>query len=270
MIAEFRRRIYQLSTVIIEFYYKAPRPLVIPPTAHFARTAPFVDLIKDTPVNQLVANSEFQDLASHIPGITASWRESADKRLLDLLPYKSTSRDRKGKGKKIGTSRLELATSFFKCHLCRESISYPRILMHRHRRGDDSEEQGSEVDTDEEVDSIESKGEDEGKYSPGRQVNVDSVWNKMSSWYRTEWDEDHHQVTFDDEASGSAQVIVAACGEDPDRVTSDRMNNIGARVECLRCAKKGRNRKRHNMNWITAVNIIFSQAPNRVIAEISY
>lgn len=37
------------------------------------------------------------------------------------------------------------------------------------------------------------------------------------------------QVIFDDKASGFAQVIVRACGEDSDVVTFDRMNEIDAK-----------------------------------------
>ena len=70
-------------------------------------------------------------------------------------------------------------------------------------------------------------------------ADVDSVWNQMSFWYGTEWNEGNNRVTFDSEASGFAQVIVQACGKDPNKATFDEMNNIDARVECLRCFRKG-------------------------------
>ena len=90
--------------------------------------------------------------------------------------------------------------------------------------------------------------ESEDDENPPQNV-VDSVWSKMSSWYGADWNEGDDQVTFDDEASGFAQVIVKVCEEDPDMVTLDRMNEIDARVECLRC----RGRKKLVMNWTTAV-----------------
>ena len=87
-------------------------------------------------------------------------------------------------------------------------------------------------------------------------ADVDSVWNQMSFWYGTEWNEGNNHVTFDSEASGFARVIVQACGKDPDKAEFDEMNDIDARVERLRCSKKDRNSKRLVMNWTTAV-IIF-------------
>jgi len=54
-----------------------------------------------------MTDSEIQDPMPHVSGIT-SWRESADKCLLDLLPQKLTSRAAR-KGKETSTRRLELA-----------------------------------------------------------------------------------------------------------------------------------------------------------------
>lgn len=59
---------------------------------------------------------------------------------------------------------------------------------------------------------------------------VDIVWDKTSYWYARDWNEGN-DITFDEEASGFARVIVKVCGEDPDKVTSDQMKEIDARVE---------------------------------------
>ena len=197
----------------------------------------------DTLTSESECDNKLQSLTSYLPDITASWRESADEHLLDLLPQKATSSTtKKGKAKSKSMSNcLELATTFFNCQWCREPISYPRILMHyciRLRRRIGPEGDDGEEDLDEEVEFEDRKL---------------AVWNKMSFWYGTDWNESKDQVTFDDEASGFARVIVKACGEDPDTVTSDRMKEIDARVECLRCAKEGRYASRLVMNWTTAV-----------------
>jgi len=136
-----------------------------------------------------------------------------------------------------------------------------QCLRDRPRPLDDPEEEesGDDVDTDEDERDDEDEREDgegegeECKHLPMQkkphQNVVDSVWSKMSSWYGADWNEGDDEVTFDDEASGFAQVIVKVCGEDPDMVTFDRMNEIDARIECLRC----RGRKKLVMNGTTAI-----------------
>ena len=233
-----------VDTFYSQVYSESYKSCVFPPIVHLARKPPFADLIMDRYTSAYI--SKLQNLTSYIPDITASWRESADEHLLDLLPQNSTSSStRKGKGKSKSISGcLELATSFFNCHWCREPISYPRILMHHclrlRRLVDPEEDDNSEEDLDQEVKIKDRKL---------------AVWNKLSFWYGADWNESivNDQVTFDDEASGFARVFVKACGEDPDTVTSDRMKEIDARVECLRCAKEGRHASRLVMNWTTAV-----------------
>jgi hypothetical protein len=224
----FRQRINELSQTVAEFYSMAPKPLVIPPIVHFAKKPPFVDIIKNM---HTYSRPRAQNLAPQISGITASWRESADNCLLHLMPqtYK------KGKGKKLSAHHLKLATSFFKCHWCQEPISYPGILKHgcliaTERMDNPDKDEGQHVDSD-----------------------VNSIWDQMKFWYGTEWNERNNEITFDGEASGFAQAIVKACGKAPNKTTFDEMNHIDARVECLRCFKKGPNSKRLVMNWTRAV-----------------
>lgn len=236
VVDKFIARFWQLSRIASRSY-----PKVFPPIAHLVRTPPFIDLIKNTVISEQITDRELEGLTPHIADITASWRESADQCLLDLLPQ---LRSRKGKGKQISTRSLELATSFFKCYWCTEPISYPRILMHECLRVRSETEDADEEDTDEEDEKIE-------EFS---QNIVDSVWAQMPFWFGTGWNEGNDEITFDDEASGFARVIVKACGQNPDKVTFDQMNEIDARVECLRCSNSGgRNRKRLVMNWTTAV-----------------
>lgn len=161
-----------------------PEPCIFSPIIRFARSPPFVDLIKDIDLERMTL--PFDDLKVKflqtpvsvtprgIPGIIASWKESADESLLALLAQRSISKStRKGK-ERATNSRLELATSFFNCRWCREPISYPRILMHhcvRQRRLLDPEdgEDGLDIDID-----IDIEVEDEFKKL------VDIVWERTS------------------------------------------------------------------------------------------
>ena len=228
LIKKFRMHIHQFSQIPTKSYFNI-KPLIIFPILHFAGRPPFVNSIK------YQQGLDVQNFTPQIIGIIASWRESADNCLLDLFPQKSISSTRKG----INTSHLKLATLFFKCYRCQEPILYPWVLMHRCLQDKVLDKEESDKDKAKHVDA-----------------DVDSIWNQMSFWYGTECNEDNHQVIFDDEASGFAQVIMQAFGRDPGKAKSDEMNNIDARVKCLRCSKKGLNSKRLVMNWTTAA-IIF-------------
>lgn len=49
------------------------------------------------------------------------------------------------------------------------------------------------------------------------------------------------------------------CGEDPDKVTAEQMEEIDVRVECLRCIKAGKleNGGRLVMNWTDGGKTLF-------------
>ncbi|KAF8163575.1 hypothetical protein B0H34DRAFT_695953 [Crassisporium funariophilum] len=258
----FRKRLDQLNTSILQFTSDMPQPRILPTVLDFARSAPFCELLKNTAIEEELDAKILENLIPNAVELIVSWRESADELLLGLLP-KPTGRSRKARR---DTSQLGLATTFFKCHWCTEPISYPRILMHNCLRGrrsdpsievgeDDSEEQdGSEGEDEGDADP---ENEDEGSSSkeqeaPSYKVNTESVWNKVSSWYGGAWNEGNDQVTHDQEASSCAKVIIKVCGEDPETTTYARMDEIDARLECVRCGLKSK-ASRLVMNWTTAI-----------------
>lgn len=61
---------------------------------------------------------------AQLPGFITEWRQKTDQYLASLIPRSRQQR------RNDNASSLELATSFFKCRMCTEPISYPRILMH--------------------------------------------------------------------------------------------------------------------------------------------
>lgn len=233
MIKRFKLHIEKLSELInSEFNSKMVKPMVIPPIVHFARAPLFAYHIMTYCYQQTCWAAFPWSLAYLISEITSSWRASADDCLLQLIP-KSTVGAKNGQK----THRLELATSFFKCHWCQETISYPRVLMHECLR------------------THKALSEDTLEVNNADALGVSTVWNQMSVWYDGAGWNEGDKVSFDTEASGFARVIVKACGKDPNKATFDEMNDMDARVECLTCSGKGRgNLKRLVMNWTTAVS----------------
>ncbi|KAF8211878.1 hypothetical protein K438DRAFT_1805505 [Mycena galopus ATCC 62051] len=140
------------------------------------------------------------DLLAHLSEQTDEWRNSNINLLLELLPSGST----KGK-KKLDAHTLDLCTTFFRCHSCREPISYPRILNHACLK------KGQEP-------------EDEEDY-------LLEIFQKNEA----PWIHGHKGIAFDAEASNIMAMLIRLCGQDPKTVTTAAMDELDSRFECPRC-----------------------------------
>lgn len=127
------------------------------------------------------------------------------------------------------------------------------------QEGDDGKVD-SDSGSDDEVEAIEAEDDNEHqtRNTINNEVTVDSVWNKMSSWFGSDWNEGNDQIFVDEEATNFAKTIVEACGEDPNTTTFTRMEELDARLECLRCTAKSKAKTRNRlvMNWTTAVSFL--------------
>ncbi|KAJ7087753.1 hypothetical protein C8R44DRAFT_26521 [Mycena epipterygia] len=154
--------------------------------------------ILEFPSDTIITKKHFVELLANLPGQTDQWRKSNTELLLKLLP--------KQKGnKKLDTSRLDLCTTFFRCHSCREPISYPRILSHACLlKGPEKSE--------EEVDVL------------------------FQACRQAPWVHGQETIVFDTEASDITTMLIKMCGRDPKIMTSSAMDELDSRFECLRCA----------------------------------
>lgn len=242
--------------------------LIVPHTSYIAALEPFKTLLKTLPFEERFTEEQMSVLATPdvILQITEAWRREADISLLGLLskPLPASADEA------IDRTSLELATTFFKCNWCTEPINYPRILMHRCLRDrrckdpdeDDQEDDKGKVDSgsDDEVEAIEADDDNKPQThnTMRNEVTVDSVWTKMSSWFGSGWNEGNDQIFVDEEATNFAKTIVEACGEDPNTTTFIRMEELDARLECVRCTAKSKAKTRNRlvMNWTTAVSLL--------------
>ncbi|KAL1748602.1 hypothetical protein HDZ31DRAFT_29052 [Schizophyllum fasciatum] len=130
----------------------------------------------------------------------------------------------KGKGKH---DRLFLATTYFKCFRCREPMPYPRIAVHHCLRICKAETETDEADT---------------------AITISSMLRAMG--FGPPFYHGGDQVTFDEEASEHAKVLVRACGKDPKTTTFADMEALDARLECVACKPK---KMREAMRWRSAL-----------------
>lgn len=268
------RLIHMEETVIRDSYKTLKKPYIVAHSSNLARREPFQSLIRDTPIDQNINAAHLTELAAHIPEMNRLWRAEADAFLLGLLSG-SSEHSRLSPDGEVDRTPLERAITFFNCCHCSEPITYPRVLMHgclrnRLNHSDtyaaaaeeflETKAEQEEADSDEEPgdapsETLADKATQTAKYNmpEGTPTNV---WNKMSSYFGSDWNEGNDQISVDDEASGFARVIVKACGVDPDTTSFERMRELDARVECVRCSEKMKNKLRSRlvMNWTTAVS----------------
>ena len=204
-----------------------------------------------------ISKEDFKNAKPQLRNLITSWKEETDHYLAALIPQPS------GKGKEkesrnSKTSVLELATTFFKCDWCTEPISYPRILMHScliedQEKAEDEEEDECDM---EDLEVADARGPRAPR--PPKKITFNTVFPTLSECYSLGMCAGKEGVTFAEEASNVARDIIMACGQDPMTVTYTAMEEMDARLECLRCsramqAKQKAKSARLVMKWPMAV-----------------
>lgn len=208
------------------------RPRIVPTAFHVASCAPFYSMMMkygETPVSTVLSH------VAHLPALIADWRENTDQYLAGLIPNGSRN-----------TNSLALAKCFFRCDMCTEPISYPRILMHHcflrpsgvnHKK------------------RIKRKGKDEnvGPREPRafRVIDANTVFPSLSETFAEGMHENRAGVAFHTVASNLARRIIMGSRENPDTITYLEMDQKDLRVECLLCSSR---RSRLVMRWTIAVS----------------
>lgn len=170
-------------------------------------------------------------ISSTFKSFADSWNQDREQFLGSLVPGKASQPNGKGKAK-TGTNivALKRATTFFQCPYCTEPISFPRILAHGCLLNRSSTK-NNRRETDPEI------------------LDAFSFYVFPRPWFS-----EAQNLTFDQDASNVAKSIIKECGENPDRITQEQMDEKGFRLECRTCTeqKKGR----YAMKWHTAVRTL--------------
>ncbi|KAJ7085781.1 hypothetical protein B0H15DRAFT_846352 [Mycena belliarum] len=165
------------------------------------------NILESSP-DTLITKHHFVNLLAHLSEQSKRWHISNVQFLISILPpLKSTSKPRVKK--QLDTSRLELCTTFFRCHSCREPIAYPRILSHACFL------EGPPKESDEESDAEE-----------------DPLYRALTT---SPWIHGQKGIEFDTEASQITTMLINLCRKDPKTMTSATMDELDLRLECLRC-----------------------------------
>ncbi len=77
-------------------------------------------------------------------------------------------------------------------------------------------------------------------------------------------------MTFDQQASDAARIVVEACGENPGEVTAAKMDEIDCRLQCTRC--RGHKAEKYVVNWRQAVSSLTLTLPrgSQYIAKVRH
>lgn len=242
-------------------------PFIMPPVSQIASSEPVYSVFKSAPTRDL-SMEDFRGLKAQIFEFIMSWKEETDQLLASLLPCVS-----KGK-KKVYTSQIELATTFFICHQCAEPIAYPRILVHKclirtsaresHVGDKDGSEEveeiaGNDLVQDKEADLPRRRRQPPRQPKPPKEITLDTELPSLAEVYNTGIQDNMGWVKFNHDAYGTAREIIKACGEDPDIITSAEMQRKDVRIECLRCCRDPQDETRRSatrlvMTWTMAVS----------------
>lgn len=161
------------------------------------------------------------DLYNELPGITETWRLTASRRLLELMPPSG------------GTIynplyRLELATTFFTCALgCPEPLGFPRVLSH--------------------------KCTNCVVHLPTFEfVSADRTQALSATLGEEPWNLRGDRVVFNSNAALAAHKIVEIVGLDPYCTTARRMDELDVWIGCPLCSTDG---LKCLMSWDAAVSL---------------
>jgi len=198
--------------------YDSTRPVyeITPGVADIAGMEPFRTIIEDSSVDDEVGADSFAQAMTELPRLAQEWKKSKDEELLEIISKDSTFFS------DPTNTDLTLATTFFKCPVCQEPLSYPRVLAHSHLTLP-------------------------LPYHPWKNEESEqtALFAKLSE---TPWNFGG-RLSFFNDAYMAARGVVKACGLDPGAATASEMDELDPFVECLLCKNTGR----QIMRWKRAV-----------------
>jgi hypothetical protein len=234
-----RERQQALVKAVKDYALTRPIDEPMPGAADIYEMEQFKAIWNDTPDDVKVTSESFQEVMAEFPAICEQWREDKARELLSLVPGSPEGRK----------STLELATTTFqwfvqyflrRCsrsnngisYMCADTVSYPRILIHRCMR----------------------------KLSSCYNDHDDERSQHFLNMGSEPWNFTGKRMTFN--VSSPLVAVIRACGLDPDVTTTQEMEEADLWVECLRCSGNGQ----LVMGWKTAVCVVtpLSALPTRI------
>lgn len=193
------------------------------PTLADVCNSDYVHQILALPDNPTDTSRALSDLFNEFPGITETWRATASRQLLQLLPpYNGMIYN--------PLYRLELATTFFTCVLgCPEPLGFPRVLSHKC------------------ANCI--------LHLPTFElVSTDRTQALSATLGEEPWNLRGDRIAFSPKAFLAAHKIVEVVGLDPYCTTAKRMDELDLWFGCPLCST---NELKCLMSWDAAVSLPF-------------
>ncbi|KAJ7632883.1 hypothetical protein FB45DRAFT_913789 [Roridomyces roridus] len=195
-----------LISVLDKFVRQRPLDEVNPQAIDLCVLPRFSAILQDPSSKAYSTEDDFEHLVDEFPTLCEDWRKSKTSQLVALVPGRRDDDN--------PDVFLRRATTFFRCGECSQPIAYPRILAHSCLFSLQHGHRNREDDTALLCEELKAEPWNSG----GRRV----------AWYP--------------EAVASAKTVVRACGLNTDMTTARDMDDVGAWLECVRCAHKERGR----------------------------
>lgn len=205
-----------------------PAKEILPGIADICSTPDFKTIIMDTPTDTEVNEASFQSAIAKLPDLVHDWRIAKDAELLQILATGVGSQI--SEADSMDPGQLNRATVYFACKSCGggHPICYPRILVHKCISAPDGRQWSTQSD--------------------GLSVQ-DHLWGVLR---QVPWNLDNKVSSYHSAAAGVTSIL-ETLKLDPGTTTSEQLDNLDARFECLICTNITQVRLAYN--WRAAVRL---------------
>ncbi|KAL6305279.1 hypothetical protein BKA93DRAFT_779142 [Sparassis latifolia] len=215
-----------LDTRYADFAKSRPHTEYLPRIADFCMMPEIRAILGDATVVIQTAR-KLDDLRPRFPELSERWRQECSRQLLPLLPDAA----KQNQVNDEDMSPLQLATTFFKCSSCFDTVGYPRILAHECMRyctmnGD-------------------------GGLDLSHTIHADLKNTVQLVYDEQPWHLSAGSIEYNQGACDTVAAVVRACGEDPATITASEMDEMDHRFVCAnrKCLRNG---VVHVVTWRTA------------------
>ncbi|KII84127.1 hypothetical protein PLICRDRAFT_46468 [Plicaturopsis crispa FD-325 SS-3] len=235
-----------LRTLVDEYNLTQPVDTPIVGLADICLMLPFKAVIADTPPDVDITPESFHDAMEQLPRLSAQWLDDATCCLRESLAASS----------RTGNLALDLAISIFRCKRCRAHpvFTVTEALAH----------------TDPSCGCFNEQSHPDAHFNRAFKACEVLPWMVMYSQRPSE-ENPEPTLNFVRNAliDGCARDVVAACGQDPEKVTAAEMDALDPWVQCRWCMDNATYEpdRTVGMHWRTAVRLNTSMRNGFVCVE---
>ncbi|KAF8996626.1 hypothetical protein BDQ17DRAFT_1364166 [Cyathus striatus] len=231
-----RQRLEARVPLLISFYekYSRSKPIntIILPARELYFFQPFQDLISNTPITDVEPSmSDLEDVADGLDDHSAQWKKEMEQTLIQMLYIGPLNKSDLQNAEEI----LSRGTIAFECKDCSGMyyVRYPRILMHSHARHPSAFGWNSKIP-----------------------YHLDASIYKLDDFYYRGFRETHSGcISVHSTYREAAEVVISACGLDPECTSNSDLDRLDPFLECTRCRCVT---KRLLMTWRKAISHIIN------------